>query len=137
MPCAYSFAARIVSRPEGGRRFASREPQRREGSGARSSPHPGEPDAGAPDGRRSLAKRRRRLARRAAGWNVVLDALPDALDLGDEVVAVGGAVDEVDLVGVDDEKRRLLVVVEVIVVRLDQLREVLGRHSLLEVARLL
>jgi len=32
-----------------------REPQRSEGSGERSSPHPGEPDAGAPSGRGSLA----------------------------------------------------------------------------------
>src|SRR5205085_239300 len=37
-----------VSRAEGGRRFASREPQRSEGSGERSSAHPREPLVGAP-----------------------------------------------------------------------------------------
>ena len=42
------LATQIVSRPKGGRRFASREPERSEGSAGRSSPHPGEPAGGAP-----------------------------------------------------------------------------------------
>ena len=50
----------------------------------------------------------------------------------DEVVEVRRPVHEVDLVGVDDEQRRLLVVVEVVVVGLDQLRDVLRRDPLLE-----
>ncbi len=50
---ASELAARVVSRPKGGRRFAPRERERREGSALRSSPHPGEPQGGAPDGRRS------------------------------------------------------------------------------------
>ena len=44
------FASRIVSRPKGGRRSAMRSPERSEGPGARSSPHPGEPLSGAPQG---------------------------------------------------------------------------------------
>src|SRR5512142_987549 len=41
------------------------------------------------------------------GGDVVLDALPGFLDLRDQVVEVPGTVDEVDVVGVHDEKRRL------------------------------
>ena len=44
--------------------------------------------------------------------NVVLNALLRLLDLRDQVVEIGGAVDEVDLVGVHDEEGRLFVVVE-------------------------
>ena len=43
------LAARRVSRAKRGRRSAPRERARREGPGLRSSPHPGEPHAGAPD----------------------------------------------------------------------------------------
>src|ERR1700693_4975354 len=64
--------------------------------------------------------------------DVVLNALLRLLHLRDEVVEIGGPVDEVDLVGVHDEEGRLFVMVEVIVVGLDQLRDVFGRDSLLD-----
>ena len=66
------FAARIVSRPKGGRRFAPREPERREGSGVRSSPHPGEPDAGAPQAQT-------RSGVLATNWLGGRDSNPDSL----------------------------------------------------------
>src|ERR1700674_5745907 len=90
----------------------------------------------------TLSSRARRYAPRgdglrpsprdAAGGHVVLHPPAGLLDLRDQVLEVRRLVDEVDLVGVDDEERRLLVVVEVVVVGLDQLRQVLGRHRLLE-----
>src|ERR1700693_1415158 len=64
--------------------------------------------------------------------DVVLNALLRLLLLRDEGVEIGGPVDEVDLVGVHDEEGRLFVMVEVIVVGLDQLRDVFGRDSLLD-----
>jgi hypothetical protein len=51
-----SFAARIVSRPEEGRRFAPREPERSEETRPSVEPLFGERTAGAAEGRRSTRK---------------------------------------------------------------------------------
>src|SRR5262245_54423816 len=73
-----------------------------------------------PENRDHRRKGREEIIRRlpAGGGDVVLDAFFRALDLGDEVLEVRLAVDEVDLVGVHHQERRVLVVVEVVVVSL-------------------
>ena len=60
------FAARIVSRPKGGRRFGPRERSAARRPGLRSSAHPREPQAGAPEGRRPPNEAKRRFMAEAS-----------------------------------------------------------------------